>query len=448
MTNHNRLELVIDQLLLDTKNPRYEELFGQEAALKEMVDDQGEKLVALAEDIVQNGLNPADVIIVTEDENSDKYIVLEGNRRLSALKLLHDPELIKVASVKSLRDKLTVLTGKVDLSTLETIECVEFSSREAAAHWLELRHRGENKGRGIVSWDGQATDRFRERISGEKSREKQVIEYARERLNLPHDVEEGLSDLPITNLQRLLGDPDVRREIGLEIVKGRVLTKLESGEVNKPLTKIITDLTRGTVTVSDIKRKQNRGEYIASFKKEAKPDHSKTAAGAWPLDEPSKEKKPKKKTTTSPTPIPTKRTYLIPSTCILQIHHPRLNRVYHELRKMSPAKLPNATAVLFRVFVELSLEEFNNKVKGAYKHKGTLVSKINKAADYLDDQGILNQNELKPVRVAVSKKDHLMNTNTLNAYVHNPSMQPIAEDLKTTWDGFQPFIEAIYRTII
>ena len=114
---------------------------------------------------------------------------------------------------------------------------------------------------------------------------------------------------------------------------------------------------------------------------------------------------------------------------------------------MSPGKLPNAAAVLFRVFVELSLEEFNNKVKGAYKHKGTLVSKINKAADYLDDQGILNQNELKPVRVAVSKKDHLMNTNTLNAYVHNPNMQPIAEDLKTTWDGFQPFIEAIYKTI-
>ena len=37
MTNHNRLELVIDQLLLDTKNPRYEELSGQEAALKERV---------------------------------------------------------------------------------------------------------------------------------------------------------------------------------------------------------------------------------------------------------------------------------------------------------------------------------------------------------------------------------------------------------------------------
>ena len=41
-----------------------------------MIEDQGDKLYSLVDDIVTNGLSPVDLIIVTPNEDSNKYVVL------------------------------------------------------------------------------------------------------------------------------------------------------------------------------------------------------------------------------------------------------------------------------------------------------------------------------------------------------------------------------------
>jgi len=60
-----------------------------------MIEDQGDKLSKLADDITNEGLNPGDPIFITKHEKQTKqYNVLEGNRRVTALKLLENPDLI------------------------------------------------------------------------------------------------------------------------------------------------------------------------------------------------------------------------------------------------------------------------------------------------------------------------------------------------------------------
>lgn len=73
-----------------------------------MVEDQEDKLYSLVDDIVTNGLSPVDLIIVTPSEDNSKYTVLEGNRRITSLKLLNNPTLIddKYASLRKKFQKL------------------------------------------------------------------------------------------------------------------------------------------------------------------------------------------------------------------------------------------------------------------------------------------------------------------------------------------------------
>ena len=74
----------LTSLFVNTENYRFEPLSSQKEAIDKMVEDQGDKLYSLVDDIVTNGLSPVDLIIVTPNEDNNKYIVLEGNVILSA----------------------------------------------------------------------------------------------------------------------------------------------------------------------------------------------------------------------------------------------------------------------------------------------------------------------------------------------------------------------------
>src|ERR1022692_4208517 len=89
-------QLEIADLLLDLENPRITKAGGQNDALQKIIDDQDVKLVALAESIVEEeGLNPMDRLLVIKSSGAKgKYVVIEGNRRLAAIKILHSPAVL------------------------------------------------------------------------------------------------------------------------------------------------------------------------------------------------------------------------------------------------------------------------------------------------------------------------------------------------------------------
>ena len=288
MTNHTIQKLKINQLLLDTQNPRYEELAGQDAGLKEMLDKQMGKLVNLANDIVESGLSPSDLLIVIPHDEKDLYLVLEGNRRVAAIKVLSNPMLIKVASDKTIRERFKTLSEKYAKEPIVEVNCVVFPSRKDAAHWIELRHRGEHQGVGVVKWDAQATDRFRERLTGKVSLEKQVFDFVKKEGKLDSELKKNIDKLPLSSLRRLVGDPDVRKQLGIETEDGKVHSLLVKDEVLKGLTRVVRDLVDKNITVTDTKQKQDRSSYIKSIPAADLPDTTQVAQSAWPLDKPEK----------------------------------------------------------------------------------------------------------------------------------------------------------------
>lgn len=83
----------LGQLLLDVENPRHGHVQSQRDAIQALIEDQKERLVKLAQDLGANGASPIDAMIVLK--RGTNYVVLEGNRRLAAVRLINNPDLAK-----------------------------------------------------------------------------------------------------------------------------------------------------------------------------------------------------------------------------------------------------------------------------------------------------------------------------------------------------------------
>ena len=142
----------INDLLLDVENPRLpENVFGsQEDILKHMIDMY--EVEELVEAIGENGYFAGEpLIIIKSNKEQRKYIVVEGNRRLSALKVLNNPN---KTSSKGLRKLAENATNKP-----KEAPCVEFQNRDEILAYLGLRHV-----KGVKSWSPIAKARYIKKI--------------------------------------------------------------------------------------------------------------------------------------------------------------------------------------------------------------------------------------------------------------------------------------------
>jgi hypothetical protein len=132
----------VSELRLDPENPRIITEEGQINLRQAILDEQGSKIAELADDIVKNGLNPMDRLMVLQPDKSKKeYITLEGNRRAAALQILANPGLLTDLVIPDpLRNKLTDLADAFDPKKVEPIPAVLMENRESSRRWIELRH--------------------------------------------------------------------------------------------------------------------------------------------------------------------------------------------------------------------------------------------------------------------------------------------------------------------
>lgn len=434
----------LNNLLIDTDNPRLEgSLQDQRAAICAMAVNQGPKLAVLAKDIVENGLNPSDSLIVTQlEEESGYFVILEGNRRVAALKILEDPGLISGAVEDTLVSRFRKLITQYK-DFVKEVQCVVVSERTDATHWIELRHTGENDGAGIVRWGGKETARFRQR-SGQKEPHLQVLDFLEGRGDVS---KETCQKVPVTSLKRLFTNPYVRTKLGIDLRSGVVVTRVEDdSEVAKGLKHVVEDLALGDVRVKDIYTRDDRIKYIDSLPPEDLPDTSDLMSEFRRLGSPSTPQDQKQPLRTRRTaPSSKKRSTLVPKSFTLFVDQPRINDIYRELKKLGIEEYSNAVSVLFRVFLELSVDAYIKREQLGTEEKSPLYRKLLDVADALKSQGKLDDQQLKPVRRAAQKDSFLASTiTTMHQYVHNPYFSPAPSDLKATWDSLQAFIEAMW----
>jgi hypothetical protein len=156
-----KLELDIDDLLLDVDNPRIGEAASQTEALAAIVNLDSRHFKTMMESIRDHGLDPGDAFYIIEEEGFEDYVVVDGNRRLAALKVLHEPNLLHgIEITDTIRNRLAKVTGGFDRKSVETVNCVLFDDRATADDWILRRHGRGTEGEARIPWGTLEIQRF------------------------------------------------------------------------------------------------------------------------------------------------------------------------------------------------------------------------------------------------------------------------------------------------
>lgn len=145
----------VGDLELDRDNPRLPSTLKRESdeeilrylAGKTNIED-------LITSIGKNKFFPGEAIVVTPSDTTDgKYTVLEGNRRLTALKFLQDPELAGSISTSA----KTAVDGAQHKPTV--VPAYEVGSRDDVLQYLGFRHIS-----GVQRWEPLAKARYLKKL--------------------------------------------------------------------------------------------------------------------------------------------------------------------------------------------------------------------------------------------------------------------------------------------
>jgi hypothetical protein len=447
--------LKIDSLELDLENPRITLATDQRDAMQKILNEQKVRLINLAESIAEKGLNPMDRFLVIRSPRAGKFIVVEGNRRVLALKLLKNSTLVSDLEIpEAFKKRLHKAAQTFDIRTVEPVDCFEVNDRGQGNEWILQRHNGEDAGRGIVDWSTVASRRFKGRDPA-----LQALDFVIEHAELTDDQREEIATkFPLTTLDRLLSTPSVRSAIGFQIDKGKLLTDLPPTEAIKPLRRIVLDLVenRKDFNVTKLKSKEQQLDYIGKLKSIDRPNFSAKTGSAVAIEGMTDKdfvtkSAPPAARLRSPRQAP--RTSVVPRGCRLNIPTAKIAKIYEELKSLQLARHVHAIAVLLRVFLEISVDEYLTTKAGSslkYKHPKTgqfhdktLREKVEETIKDLVTKGA-DKKDFLGVSKGLTDANHPFSIDTLHAYIHNRYFTPTDTHLTTAWDNAQPFFEKLW----
>jgi len=142
----------VDQLILDPDNPRLASADAgtdKKALLKFMWEEMAVDEVALS--IAANGFFQEEPLLIIpaaekpkKDGEEQKYIVVEGNRRLCAVMLLRDPKLREFVKATD----LPTLTQK-QIADLDNLPVSIYDTRKELWAYFGFRHINRRQGMGL-----------------------------------------------------------------------------------------------------------------------------------------------------------------------------------------------------------------------------------------------------------------------------------------------------------
>ena len=137
MTVPNQIKPNVDLLDFDPENPRFLDAFGttdgETRAIKRMIEE--ENLEELVGSLGNQGFFPGEPLLVARNpQNPNRYIVVEGNRRLASLRVLN-----RLIPDELLTNSLRDLVAAAQVIPTE-VECFEFPQRRDVLKYLGFRH--------------------------------------------------------------------------------------------------------------------------------------------------------------------------------------------------------------------------------------------------------------------------------------------------------------------
>ncbi|MFC7875206.1 hypothetical protein ACFUS2_29240 [[Kitasatospora] papulosa] len=434
-------------MTLDEMNPRHAQpTKSLEESIAAILDASAPKLLRLAKSIAERGLNPTELIVVMPD--GDLNIVLEGNRRVATLKLLHQPSL---APTEQLKRKFAAIAASGEVP--RRVQCVVAETRQQAAPWIKLRHTGENDGVGVVRWNSAEASRFGGRSNPtEKARllTDAVTAWFADDAELLADVA-AVRENRITNLGRMIGDPDVRGRMGISFDGDSIVSDFPKERMRQILARLFHDLA-GSVSVDKIKSKRQRTNYL----QQVEDDLPKLADR---LDEPQRfsstvpSKNDEAVETDEPSDSATTKTprrkrpdfekRLFQSVSLRNVSL-RTSEVFQEAKRLSIDEMPNVAAIMVRIVVDIVVTDAADQL-GWKRGQNDLKGRIGAALHQVDPT---QDNPTLSDAWRFSQKDEgALVLKTLHQFVHSWQSNPLTAEVRKLSLAYGPLLTHIDELI-
>lgn len=341
----------IDRLIPDPENPR---IAIQESSLDTilaLVHSDTSGMYTLAEDMLEmGGTNPAELLSVSPVGRD--FLVKEGNRRIAVRRLLRNPEQLRGQGLDSSVSAWVRLSQKKEARELPGRVLVVIGSAEDQDKWVDRKHLGPQDGRGPIPWDTQGKARRLARKTGTLDKTTAVIEGLK-----AHDPKRfGSLEPPkgtITTFSRVLDSSSAQAHIGIDTDESGspVLSKGERSI--RLLEEVLRDLRKSgkdKLTSRRIHKTTDIDRYLRELDTRIGRVHATSAITLTTKSSPPSAKKKSRQ--------PQEKDVL---KLITRPAARRAGRIYDELKVARRYALENASIVLVRVLLELSIADYAKK---------------------------------------------------------------------------------------
>lgn len=413
-------------LSVNRANDRHGELENETAAIAWLFKEREQHMRNLTKDIVDRG-EIYEIPLVSPEKN--QFIVFDGNRRVTSLKLLDDPRRAPTVELQAFfREQRSRWKG----AFLKDVQCQVENDRDRIDEILYRRHTGTQNGVGQSTWDDRMKATFVARTG--KANGPSVADEIERRLTSAHLLP-ARRKIPRSTLNRLLSAEPFRSRVGFSMKGGKFEFTHDPTKSLNALARIASDLANRSLVLGDIWDVDGKQHYLDKLADEgilpAANDSLKNSDASKPKLNPMRTK-PSAKTT------PTMRSTVIPQTDFgltwpgrLQRHH----QIWEELQfHLDLRKNPNAISVLLRVLLELALENYIKEAGVSIHENDKLAMRLEKIGLHLQAAGKIGAKQMDVIK-KFKQGDKLVSADTLNKYVHSPNFAPSPEHLMSMWDS-------------
>jgi hypothetical protein len=457
----------LDSLLLDTANPRIRSAKTQQECIDRVMRKQTQ-MMNLIKSIAQDGLGTMPILLYRPDSNREEWIVKDGNRRVTALKLLNEPSR---CSDKGMRDQIEDVRNRHKDNIPLTVDCLESADPAVLAREVLARHGGAMDGVGQLGWEAYLRTVFQiaSNMAADNKRAGQYLLWA-EANGIP--VED---DFPVTTLTRFFSEANLKR-LGFAIEDDQLVPNLPQETVRQMVLKVVTDFGINKKNVSDVFTADLASGYIDQVREAVgEPNDTPTptppqpGAGAPNPQDPASRSDDRSDPTdegennprdAAPRPPrgsrpPSKpawdRTKLFwrgspaPSVPNTEI---KVRQILFEISRIPKTQdMPLTCAMLMRALLEATVNDYMSR--NSIRDKGNLSKNTTAVADSLFNAQVIDKSLMEVVKAyAITDRAQvsLFNIDTIQKYIHRDTHLPGYTTLHTMWDEIGDFIRACWAT--
>lgn len=414
----------------------------------------------VADSIVTRGYFPNEPLLAVKEDG--RLVVVEGNRRLAALKALREPALLEGTYQRQVE---RLARRIVDPNLIANIPVTIAPSRKATDRQIAGRHigtpvlawRAENRASFILDKlaEGYDNDALRDELGFsaadiQQARQTRAVADMARSLDLPDEVKaklDGPTAKLFTTLERVFDSSVGREYLHVETdPKYGLRGNTAKNEFLRGFTKLVTDIALGKQSSRSLNTNEHIRAYFEGWDPKDRPE--KKQGSFVPSDiitgQTVSSQPPVKKVAPKTSKLESKT--VLPKDFKIRHGNDRLIDIRRELTRLNREDFPNAGAVLLRVFFELSVLHYLERVG----ELNDIIAKIEKKVNGKLPFGVPTMKQLIP-EIARIAKDRLsareaatvekaikydasapFTISDLHAFVHSSDL-PGERDIRQFW---------------